>query len=271
MHFDDDDLSPVTIPPLTLGMCKVLLYHLVEGARTKGHWVQFPACVTAMQSPEWGAFACYDDVTKLRDQFNPPLLRFPKGKPLSNEHRLPLSIFHDPENLIRAINEAENRHNQSIQDAINANRDAEAKEDAHRARNPDAPPIRIPRVPENKKPVPLTTMPDLSGMYMGYQAPAAPQTKLAIGDIVQTPEGPAVIVAGPDGAPAIKPLAVVKATKSKGGDSGREDRESSSPPKDGPGDDSTPPRPPAPTTPTPSGKATPISAGGGRVRGHEAA
>jgi hypothetical protein len=96
-------------------------------------------------------------------------------------------------------------------------------------------------------------------------------SKLAIGDIVQTPEGPAVIVAGPDGAPAIKPLAVVKATKSKGGDSGREDRESSSPPKDGPGDDSTPPRPPAPTTPTPSGKATPISAGGGRVRGHEAA
>ena len=170
-----DDTTPISYRKFTLREARVLLWYFMEGRKTRDRYCQWGDMLRAMETRYKGMQA-FDAADPLVTDPHQPMLLFPSKQPNANRHKLPDQVFRDPAPFFEAINRA----------FVEANE----------------PPVPVPSIHETVG-VPLARQDE--------QPAPPPAATLRIGDITQTPDGPAMIVAGPDGTPMLKPLAVARA------------------------------------------------------------
>lgn len=190
------DVSSLAYPTqLTWQDAMVLLYYYEQGRKSRTRMVPYREMVGNIHA-RYG-FQAFHSADKLASAVSPILLRSDPEKPGSDQYRLPEICFRDPGPLFDCINAAERRHNEAVENEQKAIAEARA--------NP-----KTKAMPEAiLSPVPITPKP---GIGESIGVPLAGETapsfggQIAIGSIVQTERGPATVVVGPDGAPALRPL-----------------------------------------------------------------
>lgn len=186
--------STIAIPTLSLDEARVVLWYFQEGLKSPNtdRMCRDSACVEAMASLY--KMHAYDAIAKLIENQHAPMLIFEPGRHEAQQHRLPEQCFLNPIPLFSAIRAAEQKHNDDI--AHNATLDPKVKGSGYS------------HITAQKKPVPLTPMPDMSGPDQYGAAPQA--TTVGIGSVIMQ-EGRAMrLVEGKDG-PELVEVPVKKA------------------------------------------------------------
>lgn len=195
-----DENAPLSIPLLkTLQDAYVLLWHFRHGKDTADHycdWREMALDLGRKTADNPHPFTAFDAATKLRDVYEPNMLRFPDKQPNANRHRLPLQCFARPEVLFEAINEAERRHNQALLDIPIRNKALlERRQNGDKAAHQSLlEPLPWPMVP-----VELTKMPDdATPVGVGALQAARPVTYRE-GDVITNQDGTMVeLIRDPD-------------------------------------------------------------------------
>lgn len=168
--------TPIVVPRFkTWQQAMITLYHFMEGRKTTDRFVDWLKMIDAMH--ERYKFSAFHAASELRDDFDPPVLQFRKGKPEEDKHRLDERFFRDPRGLFKAINDAER---------------VEGIKEKDWAKIPD-----------------ITETAGLLLAQSGAQAPSAPALK--IGDIVPMEGGGHGRITEENGEIVVKPLRIVQA------------------------------------------------------------